>query len=1410
MVTLVRYRTQWVALALLLMIGLPAKAQTGSAFCTYTPSSFSAPTVAGSVTQACVYGQGPNNCLVGSCSDPRISVVVVDVIGATFCPQGQAPVQVAISGGDPSGTVTATCQTNNPGQITVTIGPGSGGGGPPPPSGGKTLDGTGGDGSSNGGCSGDGDTNSLNSPGQLEGDPINATNGNLYETFHDYGGYGPCPLVFDRYYNSLGSVTGTLGTKWSHSYSAFIRQTSSTTVQATRGSQKVLTFSLVGSTWAADPDVNVRLLQQTDSAGATTGWLLTSGHDNVETYNASGVLISVATRAGLTQTLAYNGLGQLSTVTDPFGRTLTFNYDSSGRINTMVDAAGRTNTYSYDVNNNLASITWPDGTAQQYIYERSDFPNFLTRIIDELGTRYATFTYNTAGLASASFLAAGGVDGHSFAYNAAGNSTTSTDTLGHVHTFSYNALFGVSHTANVVEPLPGGGGAQSAWAYDANGNVASYTDFNKNITTYSYDLTRNLQLQVARPDGRVTTTTWNTAYRLPASIVTGSLSDQRTYDAHGNLLQRVLSDASIPYSQTWSYTYNANGQPLTIVDPNGNPTMYAYDVLGDLVSVTDPLGHATRMTYDAQGKRLTSTDPNGLTTTYSYDTRGRLIKSAAGKLTTAYAYSATGTLTSVSWPSGYGITNTYDSAHRLTEIADVFGNLISYTLDPLNNRTGETHSNASGSTVYAHSWKYDVLNRVAQSVGAAGQTSNLTYDPNGNLLSVSDPLGHVTSMTYDAINRLSQFTAADGGSTVNSYDQFDRVIAVTDPRAAKTSYVIDAMGNTRGTISPDAGVSTTTPDADGNVIARVDANGYSLAYAYDSLNRLIKVSRTDTNSVLQTYTYDQADSAHSNGVGHLTSMTDPSGTTNWAYDANGHVAKKTQSVAGLTFITSYGYDPVSGNPTSMTLPSGAALGYSYSNGTVASITVSIKGVTTSLVSGLQYEPFGGPSAWTLGNGETDGRGFDLDGRFISDGVDTSINYDAASRITALTLATGVGHSYTYDSVGRLTGLASTDGTKPYGYSYDLAGNRVAQTIGKAATSYTIGTGNNRLLSASIKNGLTAFSYDADGSRLGEGTATYTYDLFERLTTGTGPNGSKTYVYNGFGQRLVKYGVAILDDDGAPVTPTPGFAATYFVYDDAGHLIGEYNTKGKPIEETVYLGDMPVAVIKPSGVFFVHSDYRNAPRQIDNSLKAAVWSWDPRGFGDSNPSQNLSRTTFVYKLRFPGQYYDGETLKNYNLFRTYDFTVGRYFEVDPIGQSRLLEALDYSGRSRADVPPERGTAWLDSSAEERSLIGNVNGYVYANQNPVQFDDPRGEGSVGMFCIFATAAACGIPATNQTIGCGPGSDCAERVSRCTTQQCVEDAMNHPIDWNLFFMRWASCGFYNIKPPFSPYSLKDLDNP
>jgi RHS repeat-associated protein len=54
----------------------------------------------------------------------------------------------------------------------------------------------------------------------------------------------------------------------------------------------------------------------------------------------------------------------------------------------------------------------------------------------------------------------------------------------------------------------------------------------------------------------------------------------------------------------------------------------------------------------------------------------------------------------------------------------------------------------------------------------------------------------------------------------------------------------------------------------------------------------------------------------------------------------------------------------------------------------------------------------------------------------------------------------------------------------------------------------------------------------------------------------------------------------------------------------------------------------------------------------------------------------SVATFVYNLRFPGQYYQAETGLNQNMQRDFDPQVGRYVESDPIGLRAGVNTYDY--------------------------------------------------------------------------------------------------------------------------------------
>jgi hypothetical protein len=60
----------------------------------------------------------------------------------------------------------------------------------------------------------------------------------------------------------------------------------------------------------------------------------------------------------------------------------------------------------------------------------------------------------------------------------------------------------------------------------------------------------------------------------------------------------------------------------------------------------------------------------------------------------------------------------------------------------------------------------------------------------------------------------------------------------------------------------------------------------------------------------------------------------------------------------------------------------------------------------------------------------------------------------------------------------------------------------------------------------------------------------------------------------------------------------------FAYDAEGHLVGEYDGAGNLIQELVWFGDLPIAVLKPLAspgtgidVFYVHADHLGTPRKI---------------------------------------------------------------------------------------------------------------------------------------------------------------------------------------------------------------------
>jgi YD repeat-containing protein len=1062
-------------------------------------------------------------------------------------------------------------------------------------------------------------------PSTCVANPCNAGTGTKFQVETIFRSGATMPLVEQISYNSrlladLGSVwNGSYGKGWKSHYGRQIALLSTGVVLARRASGKQLDFGppASGNVFVAKADVADRLERLADGGGSTTGWKYTvAADDSIELYDPSGRLLSISDRAGSTLTLSYSnastppsiapGPGFLIGVSDPWGRAISYTYNAQSRVSRVTDPAGGTYDFVRDGNDNLVSITFPDTRVRQYRYNEQEhtqgtaLPYSLTGIIDENGARFATFKYDTQGRVVSSEHA-GGVERTTLDYPSQYVSTTVTDPLGVARSYGLTILLGVVKGAGITgAACPSCGPASQA--YDANGNVASRTDWNGNRTNYGYDLARNLETSrtealtaagAATPQTRTISTQWHGSFRLPAGIAEPLRITTFTYDPDGaacgakaalcskSVQATTDTSGSMGFSatstgapRTWSYTYNATGQVLSMDGPRtdaADTTTYTYDPTGNLASITNAAGHLTSFTsYNAHGQPLTIVDPNALPTTLAYDGRQRLRTRSVGGEVTTYDYDFAGQLTRVTLPDGSFLLYGYDDAHRLTSMEDNQGSRVVYTLDAMGNRTQEQVRDPGNNLAQTRSRVYSNLNRLFQELGAQNQTTEYAYDDQGNVLTVKDPLNRITTSQYDALNRLRQVTdpAPVSGVTQYAYNGLDALTQVTDPRNLVTGYTVDGLGKLTQQQSPDTGTTVNTYDAAGNLLTQTDAKSQVTAYAYDVLNRVTLITFHDGSK--QAYAYDQG----TNGIGRLSSITetDPANQVTsviaYAYDQKGRVTSETRTVNAVQYVLAYRYDS-SGRLDQLTYPSGRTVTYTFDSvGRVNQVSTEKGGQSQVVAQSVTYHPFGGVKAYTLGNGQVYSRSYDLDGRIDSYTLGSQsfgIGYDAASRIEFISdLGTPANsNSYGYDALDRLTSAVLPGST--YGYLYDAVGNRLTRSTGSSTDTYAYDSTSNRIVSITPTSGpVRSFTFDANGSTTADGTNTYVYDTRGRMAQATSSLGVTSYQVNALGQRIRK---------------TNSLTDRVFHYDTRGRLIAETDPAGAFKRELIYLGDIPVGVVQ---------------------------------------------------------------------------------------------------------------------------------------------------------------------------------------------------------------------------------------
>ena len=302
------------------------------------------------------------------------------------------------------------------------------------------------------------------------------------------------------------------------------------------------------------------------------------------------------------------------------------------------------------------------------------------------------------------------------------------------------------------------------------------------------------------------------------------------------------------------------------------------------------------------------------------------------------------------------------------------------------------------------------------------------------------------------------------------------------------------------------------------------------------------------------------------------------------------------------------------------------------SGRITQVDTTLNGNPKTLASSITYLPHGGITGLAFGNG-----------------LSLSHGYDNQYRTSSLIVGSVMNRAYNYDANGNITYIdgAEVSGSETAGiYSYDQGTNLLADIWREAPVVY---------------------DYDENGNTISANNKTFAYDLSNRLITVQ--EGSTTlgeYVYNALNQRVKK---------------TVQEQTTIFHYDLQGHLVAETNETGQMLAEYVYLGDQPLAMIRPGeALYHYHNDHLGTPQILTNESGAVSWKAVYTPFGEAVISIEAVENPF----RFPGQYYEQETGLHYNWNRYYDPGTGRYLTPDPIGLEGGINLFIYSQSNPINV------------------------------------------------------------------------------------------------------------------------------
>ncbi|MEI1277891.1 RHS repeat-associated core domain-containing protein [Leptospira venezuelensis] len=606
-----------------------------------------------------------------------------------------------------------------------------------------------------------------------------------------------------------------------------------------------------------------------------------------------------------------------------------------------------------------------------------------------------------------------------------------------------------------------------------------------------------------------------------------------------------------------AYFYDNYGNVIETRDGLNRSTIYEYDSASNsyLTKATNPLLHVTEYVYDIpKGLLMEEKNPNGQSVVREYDDFGRMIQiiqpGESEDWTERYLYEGTGglnpTLTRI-------VKDSVNGEVQTKQYFDSMGRVIR-----------EETTLAQGK-ILASLTEYDVYGAVKRksSPYLQGLTSpiysNYTYDANGNLIKITNPDG-----TYSEINAVpdssngnltttnTMFSSAgvqvstatvitdsskrilsknsNGLLTSYGYDSAGRQNRITDPAGHQSNLTFYPSGRRRTFSDQNSGTTNYEYDTLGNVTRVRTASGKIVDRTYDSLNRLLTITGGAGTNI--TYSYDQG----TNGVGRLSNVIDPTGSTAFEYSESGDIIRTTKTVDSLTFVLEREYDNLH-RPISTRYPDGSIVRNKYElGGYLSQVSMDVPDWSSLNHPVVSYVGPGFSAdgnlvvTRTTGNGviteisvdpvhlRTSGYKTTLKNGTVRQSV--KVKYDDIGNITKIeNLAfPSETQDFTYDANQRLVTATGSFGTE--NYTYDSSGNMTAK--GDKTLTYSDTSHVGAVTSVSSPSlGTMNYSYDVDGNMVARNGDTLIYDAYGTLKEVQTYGGQNYKMYTDFTGARVK-------------------------------------------------------------------------------------------------------------------------------------------------------------------------------------------------------------------------------------------------------------------------------------------------